>query len=740
MKKNSINLISRFFLIPILFFLNVIYIQAASNTPYIGINLAWVTDWTGDKLFADAWKTVRPEWYKTGHWGDDKFKAATDQNGWPIEDAELVAWDLANMNGTFALSFTGQATITPGWSGGSITNQVYNSSTNRTTATFTRNTNQTALLMSFTNTNGKGVKDIKLMRPTSNGANTSYDESVTFTNDIKNLISKFQVIRTMDPQSTNGSQDKNWADRALKTQATLNTEKGIPWEYIIQLANETNKDIWIQIPHKATDAYITSLAELLFSTLNNKSKVYIEYSNEVWNTASGFPQGNEINQMAKDEVAKGNSPLNYDGEENSWVWVWRYVGKRTVEISNIFRQKFGDNEMMTRIRPVLEWQQADGQGTGSAICNFIFKYYGSSKSVSNPHSLSYYVYGGGGSAYYSPDVSSRTLSLEDIWKSENFDTNYWKSSLKKDADICATYGIKRTAYEGGPSLDGNDINVSVKEASVNDSRMTSCVIEHQTTWDSYGGDLLVYYKSTGDYQWGFSDNSSNLNTKKFDAINTINSTTKSPVSYGVAIPATVNGNTKSFDYGNYGYDNGTSTHLKEHMGAAYVFRVVTPGNYNVSANLNGKGTVTFYCDGKLLGSQVVGNGNTSTFTMANLEAGLHGVIIESSDNSGDGFDILSVNYQNGLGTITPITGLDIKQNLSLSLYPNPVSDILTLNFNAMFENADISILDLNGRTLQKQHISNTITNEIDVQQLKSGLYFLKINNKGLITITKFVKK
>lgn len=88
---------------------------------------------------------------------------------------------------------------------------------------------------------------------------------------------------------------------------------GWPWEYIILLANEVNKDIWINIPVSAsgslpypqpnceqdTSSYIYQLAMLLKSGneftsnkgLNNNLRIYIEHSNEVWNFCSVSTHG-----------------------------------------------------------------------------------------------------------------------------------------------------------------------------------------------------------------------------------------------------------------------------------------------------------------------------------------------------------------------------------------------------------------------------------------------------------------
>ena len=80
----------------------------------------------------------------------------------------------------------------------------------------------------------------------------------------------------------------------------------MPWEILVALANETGKDIYINVPSNSSINYITKLADLfaygsngvnpytsvqsdpVWKPLDSNLKVYIEFSNETWNY--GFPQ------------------------------------------------------------------------------------------------------------------------------------------------------------------------------------------------------------------------------------------------------------------------------------------------------------------------------------------------------------------------------------------------------------------------------------------------------------------
>ena len=61
-----------------------------------------------------------------------------DARGWPATDASIVVWHgIGNMNGTYRLSFTGQADVSTYWGAATISNKQYNPATNTTTATLT---------------------------------------------------------------------------------------------------------------------------------------------------------------------------------------------------------------------------------------------------------------------------------------------------------------------------------------------------------------------------------------------------------------------------------------------------------------------------------------------------------------------------------------------------------------------------------------------------------------------------
>ncbi|GAB5565010.1 MAG: hypothetical protein Wins2KO_20730 [Winogradskyella sp.] len=76
--------------------------------------------------------------------------------------------------------------------------------------------------------------------------------------------------------------------------------------------------------------------------------------------------------------------------------------------------------------------------------------------------------------------------------------------------------------------------------------------------------------------------------------------------------------------------------------------------------------------------------------------------------------------------------------LNVRLYPNPVSNILTINSNVALDL--VKIFDVNGRLIQEYKIGNLNTFfDLPVKSLKSGVYFVEIQLDSKTKILRFVR-
>lgn len=96
-------------------------------------------------------------------------------------------------------------------------------------------------------------------------------------------LTPFSTIRFMDWGATNGSPLESWSRRSHPGDFTYSSPRGVPYEVMAALGNELGKDIWVCVPHRADDDYVTQMATLFRDNFNTNQKIYLEYSNEVWN-------------------------------------------------------------------------------------------------------------------------------------------------------------------------------------------------------------------------------------------------------------------------------------------------------------------------------------------------------------------------------------------------------------------------------------------------------------------------
>jgi hypothetical protein len=637
----------------------------------LGMNIGAPLDWEGTRPYADVMRTARSFQKPSG------APADVDAEGWPREDFKVVVWHgIDRMHGTYALSFTGMARVRGGYGDHEISGVRYDAATNTTTARIHyRATDGSGLELQFTGTQrtprdrvGSGVIDIRLMRPVTPGSTTSYPTTALWHKPIETLLRKFQVVRYMDYLATNGSQQRNWSDRPLPSWASFNrmsNQNGYGWqgiggplEHVVLLSNELERDAWIDVPAKATDDYVRKVAQLfrfgsdgvnpytspqanpVYPPLDARLKLYVEYSNEVWNGAGPFQVQFKYNHdQAQAEVAGGRSPLSFDGETGEWTLAWRRVAKRGVEISQIFREVFGDAQMMTRVRPVLMTQQGDGQGTLSQAVRLLQGYYnnGEGNFVATPRPPSAYFYGAGGSGYYNPDNASPTLTLSTIWDSMTMSVDRWREVLRRDADRAAAMGVRRVCYEGGPSLDSTGNGDAVKALAVRDPRMSDALVAHHEAWTAFGGDLFVFLTAVGDHQWGFTPDVQDLRTPKLQAIDLLRAAPRGVVTYGNPVPGVVEGN--RFAFSSRGWDApgpGRRPYArgpKNFEWASYTFRGSDASRRTVALRVASAShaRVAVYWDGALLGERVVPLRGPSLLALGTVDVapGLHGLIVRA---------------------------------------------------------------------------------------------------------------
>lgn len=114
------------------------------------------------------------------------------------------------------------------------------------------------------------------------------------------------------------------------------------------------------------------------------------------------------------------------------------------------------------------------------------------------------------------------------------------------------------------------------------------------------------------------------------------------------------------------------------------------------------------------------------------------VITATNTNSCGGSS--SVNF-NIIVDDKPLSLETISKEKEFNIYPNPATKIVNLRLPKFYENnALITIVNSFGQTVLSKTNNNESMHVLDVSNLSSGVYFIKISNKEATTTKKFIKQ
>ena len=393
-----------------------------------------------DEIWANAMDGARDEWRDPGFGEDRNLWPRRDADGWPLGDAAVVVWEgaeAASVAGTYRLRFEGRARVSAqgnaaeflvdGRSVGSFlpAGAGWDEASNTTTAEV-RIPALDILYLAFAETRrvasdpvGTGVRKVFLERPTAVGGSLPHVPGSRFDLRAKRAFSRYAGLRWI----SNFETERAWSDRVKPSYSThRDTGTLRHWELMVQLANETGKDLHACLPHRADDDYVRKVARLLrfgsdgvepydgpradpvFPPLNPNLRAYLERGNEIWNFS--FSQGPENAEDARREVllATANGRiLDFDGTNPNGDAFYRWHALRSLQMSRIVRSVWGDEAMGDRIRFLLEYQYDNFQGTAESAFDFLDRYFDNADGeghVPDPHPVRRDFWGGGGAVYY----------------------------------------------------------------------------------------------------------------------------------------------------------------------------------------------------------------------------------------------------------------------------------------------------------------------------------------------------
>lgn len=353
--------------------------------------------------------------------------------------------------------------------------------------------------------------------------------AIVFNPDYLNFMKDFRVVRMMnlmeasprnpctgsgDAYNTCLLQDFTWAQRAKLTDATWGGSasannpllqrygRGAPLEVQVALANQLKAHPWFNIPHNATDEYVTEFANYVRTNLNTGLKAHIEYTNEAWNYIFW---GSLYARKKGMDLGLGSAFTN----QEYWAGAL-YYAKRATEIFKLWETAFNDNSRLVRILGTVQTDifltrnmlnYLDTKDHVDAVATNAYFYAcldRTSTSCSNTTTI--------------PKTLNEVTTVDEVFAAiDNAnDPNglpKLQINLAAQATEVARFGKALYAYEGGQHLtvDGNtdDIRRNVFEAANRDPRMGERYTTLLNGWKTAGGQqFMLYTQPQSFHKWG----------------------------------------------------------------------------------------------------------------------------------------------------------------------------------------------------------------------------------------------
>jgi hypothetical protein len=341
----------------------------------------------------------------------------------------------------------------------------------------------------------------------------------------------YKALRFMDWMRTNNSPQSNWNLRARPNDARYSTEKGVPAEIMIELSNTTGKNPWFTIPHLADDSYVESFASLTKELLAPSLQVYLEYSNEAWNSV--FSQGAFIEQQGLLEWP--------NVEASAFTKRINWYGKRSAQICQIWKRVFAESS--GRVTCVMASQAANSWTATEALTCPLWNsgpciQHGISALAIAPYFGDYL-----GGDNYVAEVSSWAqqgdAGIDKLFAEIQLGgalTNGPRggaleqsmSWIEQNRAVATSFALQLVSYEGGQHLVG--VGAASARAPITklftssnrDPRMGDTYFSYLNGWRERGGGLFMHFTDISSYSvfgsWGALEGVGDTQSPKYNAL------------------------------------------------------------------------------------------------------------------------------------------------------------------------------------------------------------------------------
>ncbi len=307
----------------------------ASGKEKLGINLAGPVDWNTELPVIDVFRLSR-RWIsqRTGEsWGKGP-NLKLDKHGWVTQlepncqaDAMICTIQGGHFpSGRYTVLYEGEGTIQFKGSAKIVKSQPRR-------IEIDVDSSRGGFWLHLTGVSPRNyIRNIHIIMP---GFEETWRDNVWHPDFLKRWQG-FACLRFMDFTHTNNSELMTWSERPTVDDATW-TPHGFPVEMLCDLANRLKIDPWFCMPHAADDEFVRKFALKAKELLKPERKVYIEYSNEVWNGI--FAQN--------DYAAERGQKLGF--AVKPWEAAWKFTGFRSKQIFKIWSDVFGGTNRLIRV-------------------------------------------------------------------------------------------------------------------------------------------------------------------------------------------------------------------------------------------------------------------------------------------------------------------------------------------------------------------------------------------------------
>lgn len=465
-------------------------IQPPPEQPRLGMNFNGLADWNTELPFVDVFREARA-WVSQQEgaaWGKGPA-LDLDGRGWirSLEEGAYACTPLLTISdghipeGIYTVLYDGEGEIT--FSGAA----VQESGPGRITLLVGQ---ERGFFLEIRRTNPQNyIRNVRVIRP---GFENNYAQQV-FDPRFLERWKGVACIRFLGWMDTNGSTLSKWPDRPKMDDAIWTQKgKGPPVEVMIDLCNRQMADAWFLMPHLADDDFVENFARLVKERLDPRLRVYVEYSNEVWN--GSFEQHHHA-------AAKGKE-LGLGDPAKPWEGAGMYHVRRSIEIMKIWERVFGGTDRLVR---VLAWQA----GGPWWLDNILL--------TSDEQNASFDAYAIAPYLALMPTATSAPSSAEVTgWTVDQVLDHLdlvvlpeVANNLRPTAEAAARHGLALIAYEGGQHLVANGVEnrnaklVELLRSANGHPRMGEIYRKYYAAWQEAGGGLFCPWLSTGDWTiWG----------------------------------------------------------------------------------------------------------------------------------------------------------------------------------------------------------------------------------------------